>query len=251
MPNTTPGGSFSARHRLDGQRVVVIGASAGIGRATAELAARSDAAVVLTARNEGRLAEVAELLGAESYAAFDALDPAKLSEFFTSVGVIDHVFVAAGGPYYAALPQLESSRVATAFSEHVLLMVEIARLASPRIRPGGTILFMAGSSARHAGVGHISPAAVSAAMSAAVASLAVEIAPARINVIAAGFVDTSLSAELLGDELDARREQLRRTLPIRRVVTPEDVGSLAIHLMENTAITGATFDIDGGQQLVE
>ena len=68
---------------------------------------------------------------------------------------------------------------------------------------------------------------------------------------AAGFVDTPLSAALLGDQLDARREQLRTTLPIRRVVGPADIAALAVRLMTNTAVTGATFDIDGGQQLVE
>ena len=61
----------------------------------------------------------------------------------------------------------------------------------------------------------------------------------------------ALSASLLGDQLDARREQLRTTLPIGRVVGPADVADLAVHLMTNTAVTGATFDIDGGQQLVE
>ena len=66
----------------------------------------------------------------------------------------------------------------------------------------------------------------------------------------AGFVDTPWSASLLGGDLDKRREQLRETLPIRRVVGPADIGALAVHLMINTAVTGATYDIDGGQQLV-
>ena len=82
-------------------------------------------------------------------------------------------------------------------------------------------------------------------------TLALEVAPVRVNLIAAGFVDTPLSASLLGDEIDERREQLRATLPIGRVVGPADIAALAVHLMMNTAITGATFDIDGGQQLVE
>jgi NAD(P)-dependent dehydrogenase (short-subunit alcohol dehydrogenase family) len=72
-----------------------------------------------------------------------------------------------------------------------------------------------------------------------------------VNLLAAGFVDTPLSAVLLGDQLDARRTQLRSSLPIARVVGPADVAALAVHLMTNTALTGATFDIDGGQQLVE
>jgi NAD(P)-dependent dehydrogenase (short-subunit alcohol dehydrogenase family) len=93
-------------------------------------------------------------------------------------------------------------------------------------------------------------ATVTAALPALTASLALELAPVRVNLIAAGFVDTALSASLLGDELDNRRNQLRATLPIRRVVTPADVAALAVHIMSNTALTGGTYDIDGGQQLV-
>jgi NAD(P)-dependent dehydrogenase (short-subunit alcohol dehydrogenase family) len=82
------------------------------------------------------------------------------------------------------------------------------------------------------------------------ASLALAMAPVRVNLVAPGFVDTPLSARLLGDDLDARRAELRSILPIGRVVGPEDVAALAVHLMINTAVTGATFDIDGGQQFV-
>ena len=91
---------------------------------------------------------------------------------------------------------------------------------------------------------------VSAALPALIANLALELAPVRVNLIAAGFVDTPLSASLLGDELENRRNQLRATLPIRRVVGPADVAALAVHIMTNTALTGATYDIDGGQQLI-
>lgn len=91
---------------------------------------------------------------------------------------------------------------------------------------------------------------MTAALPALVANLALEIAPVRVNLIAAGFVDTPLSASLLGDQLDARREELRSTLPIRRVVGPGDIAALALHIMVNDALTGATYDIDGGQQLL-
>lgn len=78
--------------------------------------------------------------------------------------------------------------------------------------------------------------------------VALELAPIRVNLIAAGFVDTPLSATLLGEGLEDRRNELREALPIRRVVTAADVAALAVHLMANTALTGATYDIDGGQQ---
>jgi NAD(P)-dependent dehydrogenase (short-subunit alcohol dehydrogenase family) len=91
---------------------------------------------------------------------------------------------------------------------------------------------------------------MTAALPALIANLALEIAPVRVNLIAAGFVDTPLSAELLGDQLENRRSHLRTSLPIKRVVGPADVAALAVHIMTNTALTGATYDIDGGQQFV-
>jgi len=91
---------------------------------------------------------------------------------------------------------------------------------------------------------------VSGALEAMARPLAVELAPIRVNLVAPGFVDTGLSADLLGEGLEARREELRERLPIRRVVGPEDVAALSVHLMSNTALTGGTYDIDGGQKLV-
>jgi NAD(P)-dependent dehydrogenase (short-subunit alcohol dehydrogenase family) len=131
-----------------------------------------------------------------------------------------------------------------------MVMVGVARHARGRVRPGGTLLFMGGTGARHPTVGVGISSAINAALPALAASLALEIAPVRVNLIAAGFVDTPLSASLLGDQLEARRDELRATLPIGRVVGPADVAALAVHIMTNTALTGATYDIDGGQQLL-
>ena len=155
------------------------------------------------------------------------------------------------GPYYAPLPDMDRERALRDLDIHVWLHVAIAQHAVGRVRPGGTLLFMGGTGGRSRGPGLSLIAAVTAAQPALVANLAVEVAPIRVNLIAAGFVDTPLSASLLGADLDKRREQLRATLPIRRVVGPADVAALAVHIMTNTALTGATYDIDGGQQLVE
>ena len=129
--------------------------------------------------------------------------------------------------------------------------MHLARSATGRVRPGGTLLFLGGTGARRPHAGLALASAFTAAMPALVAGLALELAPIRINLIAAGFVDTPLSARLLGDGIEERREQLRSVLPIGRVVGPRDVAALAVHVMVNTALTGATYDIDGGQQLVE
>jgi NAD(P)-dependent dehydrogenase (short-subunit alcohol dehydrogenase family) len=236
---------------LSGQTVVVIGGSAGIGLETARRARAEGADVVLTGRNRERLERAASELGAASSAAFDAADPERLAEFFADLpGQIDHVMVTAGRPYYTSLADMDLAQAQREVDEHLWLTLHVAREAAGRMRPGGTLLFMSGTDARRPHVGGPIVSALTAGLPALVANLAIELGPVRINLIAAGFVDTPLSAELLGDQLDDRREKLRATLPIRRVVGPEDVAALAVHLMTNTAVTGATYDIDGGQQLV-
>jgi len=236
---------------LRGQTVVVIGGSAGIGLETARRARAEGADVILTARNPERLQRAASELGALSTAAFDATDAVSLERFFGGLPTpIDHVMVTAGWPYYARLSDMDFTEARRLLDEHLLLAFQIGRHAADRVRPEGTLLFMGGTGARRPGVGLALASAVTAALPALVASLALELAPVRVNLIAAGFVDTPLSASLLGDQLDDRRKQLRATLPIRRVVGPSDVAALAVHIMTNTALTGATYDVDGGQQLV-
>jgi NAD(P)-dependent dehydrogenase (short-subunit alcohol dehydrogenase family) len=109
---------------------------------------------------------------------------------------------------------------------------------------------MGGARGRRTAAGVALISALTAASLAMIKNIALELAPIRASLIAVGFVDKPLSAAILGDQLDARREQLRKTLPIRRVVRPADIAALAVHLMTNTAVTGATFDIDGSKQLV-
>jgi len=160
------------------------------------------------------------------------------------------VMVTAGGPHYGPLLEIEPEEARRGLTEHILLAIRVAQSASSKVRPGGTLLFMGGTGGRRPSAVLGIASVVTAAMPALVANLALELAPVRVNLIAAGFVDTPLSARLLGDQLEARRRHLRETLPIRRVVGPSDVAALAVHLMVNTALTGATYDIDGGQQLV-
>jgi NAD(P)-dependent dehydrogenase (short-subunit alcohol dehydrogenase family) len=236
---------------LLGQTVVLIGGSAGIGLETGRLARAEGAKLILIGRDPKRLDHAARELGAESTSAFDATDFERLGKFFDELPApIDHVLVTGPGPYYAPLKDFDFDRARQDVESHLLLPMQVGRLAAGKVRAGGTLLFMSGTGGRKTTVGFTLIGALTAAMPALTRNLALELAPIRVNLIAAGFVDTPLSATLLGDQLEARREQLRTTLPIRRVVGPADVAALAVHLMTNTALTGGTYDIDGGQQLV-
>jgi len=236
---------------LAGRTVIVIGGSAGIGLATARLARAEGADVVLTGRNPERLATAAAEVGAIGSAAFDAADGDRLEEFVRDLPQpIDHVLVTAGRPYYGPIATMDFAAARRDLDEHLWLAFHLARALPGRVRDGGSLTLMGGTGGRRPRVGLSLIAAMTAALPALTGSLALELAPIRVNLIAAGFVDTPLSAELLGAGLDDRRAELRRVLPIGRVVGPDDVAALAVHLMTNTALTGATYDIDGGQQLV-
>jgi NAD(P)-dependent dehydrogenase (short-subunit alcohol dehydrogenase family) len=247
-------GAAEARSRepeLLGQTVVLIGGSAGIGLETARRARLEGAEVVLTGRNAERLAEAARDVGAQSTAAFDVNDVPALTRFFDGLPApIDHVLVTGPGPTYVPLLEMTGEQVRRAVGDHLAVGLEVARSAAPRMRPGGSLLLMGGTGGRKISRELGIASAATAAIPPFAAALALELAPIRVNLIAPGFVDTPLSASLLGDDLEARRARLRATLPIGRVVGPADVAALAVHLMTNTAITGATYDIDGGQQLI-
>ena len=236
---------------LLGQTVVLIGGSAGIGLETARRARAEGADVILTARNPERLERAALDVDAQSTAAFDANDSEALKRFFEDLpDPIDHVMVTGPGLDYASMLEMDVDQVRRAIGDHVALGLEIARNAAPKMRPGGTLIFMGGTGGRKISRELGLASAATAALPPFAATLALELAPIRVNLIAAGFVDTPLSASLLGDQLEARREELRTKLPIGRVVGPADVAALAVHIMTNTALTGAMYDIDGGQQFV-
>ena len=249
---TAPTSSLHREPQLAGQTVVVIGGSAGIGLETARLANAEGATLTLIARSSERLQQVASEFTAATTVAFDATNFERLAQFFDELPApIDHLLLTGPGPYYSPLAEFDFERARSDIEAHLLLPLQIARHAASKVRPGGTLLFMGGTGGRRTAKGFALISALTAAMPAMTKVLALELAPVRVNLLAAGFVDTPLSASLLGNQLDARREQLRTTLPIRRVVGPADVAALAVHIMANTALTGATFAIDGGQQLVE
>ena len=251
MTDATNSARTSAETELRGQTVVVVGGSSGIGLETARRARAAGAEVVLTARTPERLDRVARELQASFTAAFDATDLGRLEQFFTELpNPIDHVMVTAGGPLYMPLASMNLDEARRHVDQRLSLTLGTALFTRRKVRPGGSLLFVGGTGARRPGVGLAIASTLTAALPALTANLALELAPTRVNLIAPGFVDTPLSASLLGDQIEARRNELRALLPIGRVVGPADVAALAVHIMSNEALTGGTYDIDGGQQLI-
>ena len=252
MNATITASQIGVKPELLGQTVIVIGGSSGIGLETARRARVEGAKLILAGRKPEPLERAASEVDAMRTKAFNANDPTLLEQFFRELQApIDHVMVTAGRPYYGRLIDMDSAEASRALSERFLLFLDIVRNAAPKMRPGGTLIFMGDAPGRRPAVGNGPESTVAVALPALIANLALEVGPVRVNLIAAGFVDSPLSASILGDQLESRRNQLRATLPIRRVIEPADVAALAVHIMINTALTGGTYVIDGGQQFVD
>ena len=212
---------------LLGRSVVVVGGADGMSSETARLARDAGGDVTVTDADAGEPGGVERLL--------DALP-----------GPVDHLVVGVEGRT-DGLPGHDSVRERRDVEAHLWVPLQVARAAVGRVRPGGTLLFLAGTPSRPRGAGTSLVEALHVARRALVAGLAAEISPIRVNLIGGCLVDKPLSARLLAVSL-VRSDDLPVSLPLARVVCPTDVAELAVHLMVDPAVTGASYDIDAGRR---
>ena len=152
MSTTITASQIQLKPELLDQTVIVIGGSSGIGLETARRARAQGARLILAGRKPEPLQRAASEVDALSTKAFDATDPAPLAQFFRELPApIDHVMVTAGRPYYGRLIDMDSAQASRGLSERFLLFLDIARNAAPKMRAGGTVIFMGDAGGRRPG----------------------------------------------------------------------------------------------------
>lgn len=231
---------------IEGHRVVVVGASSGVGRATAAMAAAAGADVLLIARRESVLIEEARRIGpAATWAAADMTDRTAMADALRTVQRVDHLVICAvadelkrTGP----IAELTTEQVERSFDRARGYTTTI-QAAVPLLGHGGSITLWCGVSAiRPPATGFSLLAAENAAVSGLGRALALELAPVRVNVVMSGVVDTPIHAH----DREGLEAWARTSLPARRLGTPEDLAEAAMFLMTNRYATGQTFVVDGG-----
>lgn len=233
--------------RLDGQRVVVIGGSSGIGLATARLARAEGADITIAGRSEDRLREAQRELGECDIASLDIADPTAVDALFADLPRVDHVLVSAGtlGPGGVVSSDLE--RLHRIVDERIWGAVNVVRAAAPKMTAGSITLTSGGIVARPRAGAAMFTAAL-AAVEAMARALAVELAPLRVNTVTPGVVDTPLQRTSEGWE--ARLAARGEALPVRRVGTSDDIAQVMLMLMTNGYLTGEVIHVDGGGRYV-
>ncbi|MGF7238502.1 MAG: SDR family oxidoreductase [Frankia sp.] len=237
---------------LSGKRIVVLGGTAGIGLATAQAAARDGAQVVVGSRDPDRVkAALATLPDTAEGHVVDLTREDDLRDLFARVGPFDHLVFTAGDPLVLGdLDALDLGAARSAFEVRYWGALAAAKHARPHLRPGGSIVLTTGVAGHRPTAGWSLVASSCGAIEALTRALAVELAPIRVNAVAAGMVKTDLWAPIAGAARAALYEATGTTLPVGRVAEPEDLAQTYLYLMNEGFSTGSVVVVDGGHVLV-
>ncbi|MCJ2138941.1 SDR family oxidoreductase [Methylobacterium sp. E-066] len=234
---------------MDGQRVVVLGGTSGIGLAVAKAVAREGGSPIVVSRTPERVgAALADLPANAEGIVLDLRDEAAMREAFLRIGAFDHLVFTAGeslkiGPI-TDLP-LEDAR--QFFDVRFWGAFAAAKHGAPCIRPGGSVVFTSGiAGARPPQGGWALGASVCAAMEGLTRALALELKPIRVNIVSPGFVRTPLWSDIPEADREAMYAAAGERLPVGRVGTAEDLAEAYLFLMRQDFATGQTLVVDGG-----
>jgi NAD(P)-dependent dehydrogenase (short-subunit alcohol dehydrogenase family) len=241
---------------LAGQRIVLIGASTGIGFATAKAALAARAKVVIAGRSVERLDRAWNALERKVEAfRLDATEEHSMAAFFARMESFDHlgVFVPTApsakvraqlGAFLETPPEAFEAVIRNKFWPQLYA----ARHGARRIAPGGSLLFVTGQAHRKSLPGYAASAAANGATEALVRTLAVELAPVRVNAIAPGLVESDILRMAPEAFRRAAAEKVARH-PVPRMGSADETAAGILLLMANRFVTGTVLELDGGMKL--
>lgn len=208
-------------------RVLVVGASGGIGGATADAFAAAGAEVTRPGRDT-----------------LDITDDASVEAFFAAAAPFDHVVVAAAQTKTGSVANLALADAQAAMNSKFFGAYRVAKAA--RVTDGGSITLVSGFLSQRPSAASVLQGAINAALEALARGLALERAPVRVNTVSPGLVDTPLYAGLDDAARQAMFDKAAARLPARRVGQPDDIAQAILFVATNPYATGSTVTVDGG-----
>ncbi len=236
---------------LTTKTVLIIGGTSGMGRAVADLAAARGDVAIVAGRSQKRVDRVAgEIGGTARGVVIDLTDEHSIKDAVESVGAVDHLVLAAAALTYAPFAELSIDDAKAVFENKFWGYYRAVSIIAPKLPQDGSITIFSGVAADRPAPGTVAVTAVNAALEGLTRSLAVELAPIRVNSISPGTVDTEAYDHMTADEKAKSFEEQGKALLVGRVGRPEDIASTVVHLIDNGYTTASNVHVDGGARLV-
>jgi NAD(P)-dependent dehydrogenase (short-subunit alcohol dehydrogenase family) len=236
---------------LSGKKVVVVGGKTGIGLGVALAAQAAGATVIVASRRIAALDQRPDLAGFEQVS-LDMRDESSVRTAFDAIGTFDHLVVTAAPDLgtWGGFMDADMQGVRSYIEGKFLGTWASARYAAPHLRANGSMTFLSGGMAARPKIGYAAVTASFVAVEALSGSLALELAPIRVNTIRPGFVDTDMWRFLPDEQREGLRRKVEQTFPARRAGKAEDIAHAALFLMTNPYVTGTVLEVAGGENLV-
>jgi NAD(P)-dependent dehydrogenase (short-subunit alcohol dehydrogenase family) len=234
---------------LDGQRVLVVGRGSGIARAVTLAARDAGAKVIAAGRDKDTLADAYAGEPAISTEIVDLTDEASIGALGAQLGSIDHVVSTASARARGHLAELNRDAILLSFATKVIGPLMLAKHLAPQMSKAGSFVIFSGVAAAKITVGTLGVAITNSAADVLARSLALELAPIRVNAISPGVVDTG-AWDALGPQGKADYfAGMSARNPVGRIGTADDIANAVLFAMTSAFLTGQTLHIDGGEPL--
>jgi len=236
---------------ITGQKIVIVGGTSGIGLAVAELAVARGASAVVVGREAEKAARIAAQLGSRSVGVgCDITNPEAVTALAYAVGDLDHLVLSAAALTYGPFLQMPVQEARSVMDSKFWGYYLTVRALAPRLSQRGSVTLFSGIAAARPAAGTSIVAAANAAIEGLTRSLAIELAPRRVNAISPGVVDTPSWGHLSEQDRTDMFQQLAQSLPVGRIGRSADIAETVLELAANGFTTGEVRTVDGGARLV-
>ncbi|MBS3903884.1 MAG: SDR family oxidoreductase [Simkania sp.] len=233
------------------EKVVIMGGSSGIGLATAERLAKGSYQVIIASRSKEKIDRALKRIKGNVLGyPVDFTNPEALELFFQIIESLDHLIcVGAGEAAWGSFPDIKTLELKQGFENKFWGYFYSAQAALKNMKKKGSITFVIGGACRCAIPGTSGVAAVNGAILSMGLTMAREVAPIRVNLIAPGVTNTPIYDYMPTEEKTSFFKQVGNSLPVGRIGEPDDIAKAMEFVIGNGYLTGAVIDVDGGGRL--